>query len=131
MNKRGFTLIEMLAVVAILGILSTIASVLVSRYLNRANTSAYDTMAQSLYESSQNYIMDHMDLLEKTSFTINSSDLLENDYIDEMKNPKNENENCTADISIKNNNINNEMSNLEYTIIIKCGSKTITSKFPK
>ncbi len=53
MNKKGFTLVELLAVIAILAILVIIAMPNVLEMFNKAKEDAFMTEAQSLYKSVQ------------------------------------------------------------------------------
>lgn len=59
MNKKGFTLIEILAAVAILGILSVVAIVGVNRYILSTRNRAYTQMAKSAYTAAEQYVMDY------------------------------------------------------------------------
>lgn len=122
MKKNGFTMIELLAVIVIIGILSTVVIISVSRYLNNANNTAYTSMMDTIYEGSQNYIMDNIDLLEENKINITTDDL--SAYIDELVNPKNKSTKCSANITITNTNNNEQLSmnELTYEITLKCGN---------
>ena len=58
-DKKGFTLVELLAVIVILGILSTVGVISYGRYLDKARKQSYDAMFESIYDASQNYMMDY------------------------------------------------------------------------
>ena len=51
MNKKGFTLVEILAVVAILSIMSGVAVAGVSKYLSQSKSQAYESMEKSAYDA--------------------------------------------------------------------------------
>lgn len=133
MNKKGFTMIELLAVIVIMGILSTVAIISVSRYLNKANNSSYETMIKTLYEESQNYLMDHLDLIDELPTTITSNELLSGDYIDKLIDPKNKKGECSGNVVVSNNSssIESKLKNLTYKVTIKCGNTTKSETYPK
>ena len=51
MNKKGFTLIEVLAVIVIIGILLIITIPAVSSYIDRANKSSYASNAAAYLDT--------------------------------------------------------------------------------
>jgi len=125
MNKKGFTLIELLAAIVIMGVLSTIAVVSTSRYLSKSEKAAYETLEKTLYGSAQNYTMDHLDILNQDGYEISSKTLINGGYIDELKDPKNNNENCTAIITVNTeNNTDSRIDEIKYTIKLKCSKYT-------
>ena len=59
MNKKGYTLPELLAVIAIIGILAGVATMAVTKYLTNTKNTAYNTLAKSSVEATDNYILDN------------------------------------------------------------------------
>lgn len=59
LDQKGFTLIEILAAVALLGILTTVALSGFVAYLDWSRKKSYDTMAKSASVAAEQYIMDY------------------------------------------------------------------------
>ena len=55
MKNKGFTLVELLAVVVILGLLTAVAMISISNYMNRVNKEERDTLRSTITSSLQNY----------------------------------------------------------------------------
>ena len=51
MNKKGFTMVELLAVIVILGVLGTIGVVVTNKYLVQSREKSYRILSQTIYES--------------------------------------------------------------------------------
>ena len=60
-RSRGFTLIELMIVVAIIAILATIAFPAYSRYLARSHVSAAQAYLMNLAQRQQQYLLDNRD----------------------------------------------------------------------
>lgn len=58
-NRKGFTMIEMLTAITIMGILMLVAGAAVSIYLTKAKENAYVTMAQAARQAAEEYIMEY------------------------------------------------------------------------
>ena len=56
MNKKGFTLIEILAVLIIMGVILLIAVPSISRYITQSKTSTYVTDAKRFVEAGRNLV---------------------------------------------------------------------------
>ena len=124
MNKKGFTLIELLGVIVIMGILSTVGVISMTRYLSKSQKTAYETLEKSLYQSAQNYTMDHLEILNENSYDITSADLLNSGYIDNLKDPKNQESNCTAIITVTSTSTDSRIDDIKYTIKLECSKYT-------
>ena len=66
LGNKGFTLVEILAAVVILGILTTVAIVSVSRAIERAKKNHYITQEKNMVLSAQSYFSTSKDLLPKS-----------------------------------------------------------------
>lgn len=90
--KKGFTLVEVLAVVVILGLLVAIISPVVNNLLGDSEDVLRDKQVDSIVKASKKYMVEHSELLpEKSDSTaIYISDLIDNGVIDndEVINPK-------------------------------------------
>lgn len=125
MNKKGFTLIELLGAIVIMGVLSTIGIISMARYLSKSEKSAYETLEKSLYESAENYTMDHLEILDQDGYEIESQALINGGYIDNLKDPKNNNKECVATIVVNiENSTSSRVDNIKYTIKLTCSKYT-------
>lgn len=124
-ENRGFSLVELLAVIVLLGIIATAATIAVSRYLNKAQKQSYETMESSVYDAAQNYMMDYVGNLEE-DMTISISDLVKMEYLDSLIDPaKKDGTQCSGDVVVKNvaaslNDGVYTLGQLQYTIKLKC-----------
>lgn len=123
MNKKGFTLIEMLAVVIILGVIMVVALPSVSKLINKNRMKNYETYLDVLDEKMKVFIDKYKGELSfsttdsdnnKTSiscYQIKYQDLLKNDFIIESD------VKCSGNIYLKkeNGNITADYSNLACT----------------
>ena len=91
MNKKGFTLVELLAVIVILSIILVIAVPSVNRYIKQSKEKAYNTQISTIIEAAQAYASANSGLLpRKEEFVVKitlgqlkSSGLIK----EEVKNP--------------------------------------------
>ena len=76
--QKGFSLVELLAVIAIIGILSGLGIGAYSRYENKARQEAYDTLVKSSISAAESYLMDHPGTTDVNFDTLVNNDYLEN-----------------------------------------------------
>ena len=90
MNRRGFTLIELMAVVTILVILSLVIIPIVDVNVKRSKNEMYSVQIENIRMAGQNYFSDNIYLKPSTgnSSFVTLDSLVSDEYIDEVINPK-------------------------------------------
>lgn len=134
LNKKGFSLIELLAAIVILAIMITLASAAYSRYRQHAKQQGYDTMAQTASEAAAQYAMEH-----PGTYGVTFEKLYEDEYMSSLEDPGKKDKQCTGSVIIKTNknetagaldteeyDVNICCKNYNYTYVFPGGSKTKT-----
>ena len=93
MNKKGFTMVELLGTVVILGILLTMAIAGYTRYQDSSSQKAYNLMHQGMAQAAENYFMDTLG-----SDSVTLDELVEGEYMDSAKDPWNKDGTCTGKV---------------------------------
>jgi len=116
-NNKGFTLVEILTAVTILGILSALAIAGYTRYIEYAKKQSYNTMAKSMSTAAEQYIIDNpgdymetevVDTAEgkkyvfkdEETFTTTFGKLVEDGYISGAQDPTNKSTDCRGYVRI-------------------------------
>ena len=122
-NMRGYTLVEILATITILGILSTTAIIAYNRYRDKARVESYDTLAQSAVSAMEEYIMDNP---EETSVTF--EELYEKNYLEEPIDSNNPGKKCEGKVSIKDTTTesNTNLDINDYEVNLCCNNYNYT-----
>ncbi len=107
-NDKGFTLVEILAVITILSLLMVFVVPNFLSLLNKSKASTIDIQKQMIISAARLYVEDCNNLQNKNvtcNFTvtdgktiINLNDLISNGYINEVKN---KDKTCNATITVK------------------------------
>ena len=87
-NKKGFTLIEILAAVTILGVLSIVAVVSVNKIIQKAKQNHYITAEDNLEMAGQSYVQQNRNALPKSigqKKQISLKTLVEKNYIEPIR----------------------------------------------
>ena len=87
LNRNGFSMVELLAVIVILGILGTIAIVSISTILTRAEKNHYKTQEKNMIMAAESYVQDNRNILPKEigdTRTITLQELQSRKYIGEV-----------------------------------------------
>ncbi len=136
-NNKGFTLIEILAAVTILAIISTVVVVSVVRYINKSRNSVYETMEKSICDAASNYVINENLETEVTEagdegITYEGKKLMADKYLEDLTDPRNKKKNCKASVNIKVlNSDDSEMgiSEYAYNVKLKCSRYSSTVDF--
>ncbi|WP_019425075.1 prepilin-type N-terminal cleavage/methylation domain-containing protein [Paenibacillus sp. OSY-SE] len=84
-NEKGMTLIELLAVIVILGIIIAIAAVVIIGQFDKAKTTSDDASMRIVTDAAQRYLLDHPDITinETDARAITMNQLITGGYIKE------------------------------------------------
>ena len=118
-QKRGFTMIELLAVLVILGIIMVIAVPSVVGYLQGARNDYYDQLEESVKTVGQEYFSDHRSLMPRENgqiFSVDIQDLITEGYTTEILDSDG-NDTCTGNVYVKRL----ATADFEYHACIQCG----------
>lgn len=122
LNKKGFTLMEMLGAVALIGILGTVAVVGTQKYIAKSRAKSYKTMSQSIYEAAENCAIEgNCDFVSQN--TISTDNLIDDGYLDDLKNPIQSKSDCrgTVSVSVGGTSVASaEYHDYKYTVSLRC-----------
>lgn len=141
MNKKAFTLIEMLAVIIILAIITSLAVVGYTTHLKKSREKSFQVAEKSFKTALEEAYIDclgnspindfcknHGELYKEE--TVYLSELINDNYIEPIKNPYNTEKECDINnsyikVSKKENNVSTSLSynsDLNYEVCLICGS---------
>ena len=103
MNKKGFTLVELLAVIGVIIILALLLTPKITKILDNNRTKGYEEIETRIEEAAQKYILENYIDPSETSINISIEDLIAKNYIGEVKDLK-DNSNCTGYVTLDNLN---------------------------
>ncbi len=119
MNKYGYTIVELLAVLAIVALLFTVGVTAYSSLIKKANNTVYESYIDGMHEAAITYIMENG---QKNRITL--SELIANKKIDYINNPKNNNDKCESSyIDVTRADVNGVIS-YEYNVCLICDDYT-------
>ena len=95
MNKKGFTLVELLAVLVILAILASVTTIAVIKIINNSRKELYDDQIKLIEKAADKWSVDNTDLIGKTTpYCLSMDTLLRSGHIkkDTLVDPRDESE---------------------------------------
>ena len=126
MNKKGFTMIELLATITLMGIIATMAVVAYTKYVDTTRNTVYKDYEKSLEVAATNYFLNNTGLLPSVNNSngtkVLATTLINEGYLENMKDPKNNSFNCNNNsyvIVTRKDNVGFNM-NLEYKVCLVC-----------
>jgi len=125
-NKKGFTLIEIIAVIVIMGIILLVVSIPVSKYIENSKIKTYQSHERNLEVATKNYMIDCISDNKEgctipsngNHYVISYDMLIENGYSNELEDPESDGY-CNKSYVIVENN-SSGVVNLEYKVCLIC-----------
>lgn len=120
-SNKGFTLIEILGAIVILGILMGIGVISYTRYRRQAVETSYNLIKKNAVSAAENYFMDNV-----SEETVELHELVEKSYLDTVNDPEKKNKTCDGTVTIIDKNISDENSLQKntYKVYLKCEKRT-------
>lgn len=123
-NRKGFSLVELLAVISIIGILSGVAMSAYSKYTSKATTKSYDSLAKSAIVAAESYLSANS---YKSEISIN--ELYTKSYLSNINDPGDTNKKCTGVVSVTTNAASdNALEKYDYSVTVCCPSNNYIYK---
>lgn len=146
-NQKGFTLVELMGVILILGIILLIAVPAVTKFLGKSKDQYYETTIDNIESATEELLMDYDGLVpqakdggtvyEKSVTEFYLKNLVDLKYIDSVEDP-NTHASCDEEsyVVVTNNGYDAQYSsdkeslqganqNLQIDVCLKCGDETI------
>lgn len=123
-KSKGYTLVELLAVIIILGLLMTLGYTAVTKYLKKANDSLYEDFSNNIKSGASNYLIEHSGDIPNVgdSIVIDLEKLICEGYVKNLRDPNNQAGTCDigsyAIVTRKDGTSNN--FSLEYKACLRC-----------
>ncbi len=128
MKNKGFTLVELLAIIAILSILMTLAYAGVSRYITQTRNATYEDFEKNITSGVTNYLIDHSGHIpsEGKSLVVDVAKLVCEGYIEDLQDPKDSSKTCNLEsyAIVKRNSDTSSNMDIEYSACLKCSGYT-------
>ena len=126
MNKKGFTLAELLGVIVVIAILSTIAVISVNYITNNSKESLYTNYESTIESAVRNYFIDNPELIPPqypppyyAKIRITYTELLNSNMVEQFKDPKGGN--CgNSYVEVTRYPDNNNNMDLRYKTCLIC-----------
>ena len=118
MNNRGFSLVELLAIITILGLIMGLAVVSQQKHVTKTREAGYKTLITTARTAAQNRYMDEGLGSNCKKYDI-VNDLYLGGYMDKPADPASTSENCNGTVYIKTDS-SSTMENFNIKVDLDC-----------
>ena len=126
-NEKGFSLVELLGVILILGILICLAIMAYGRYSTKAKHQSYDTMAKSVTSSVEEYMMDNGAVSQ-----LEISELVKGNYLKQTEDPGQKGKTCDGNVKIiHEEGDGSTLNENSYKVRLCCHNYKMEYSFPE
>ena len=115
-NNKGFTLIEILATMAILAILMGITLQTYSKYVGHTKNKAYRILSESAVSAAENYLLEY----PTAGNEIDIADLVEDGYLENATDPNSSDRTCRGKVIVTENKNSGKLDDNDYKVILCC-----------
>ena len=127
MNKRGLTLVELLAVIAILGFISGIGIVAYTSIVDTGKNKVYSSYEETMHAEIMYYLSNHTSELPANG-SHRDYKIVSDFPIELIKNPRDENDTCpNSYVRVERNNVGN-VDSFTYTVCLICNDYVTKTK---
>ena len=118
MNNKGFSMIELLGVIVIIGILAGLAIPAVTKYIGKTRDRAYDNLYDTAYSAAQ---AKYMHDLEEGTINYSINDLYREGYMDTPIDPSNKGF-CDGTVYVTEDDTK-DVSEYTFKVKLDCNNK--------
>ncbi len=140
-NKKGFTLVELLAVITILGIIATIATASLSQTGKRAKMETFRDLEKNMITSAKNYLVENPRMIpdQGGNVAISLKTLIKEEYSYPLGDPDKSGSVCNTEgsnasyVFVRRTDTTGVNIKLEYDVCLKCSkysSESCKSSLP-
>ncbi len=128
MNKKGFTLIELMSVIVIIALISGIATISYTSFINQSRERTFESYMDTLHAEVSTYLMKNTNIIPSNKETFYLDNLLGSGDVSYINNPADAIDKCTsADVSKDSyievtRNTTSSMISLSYKVCLKCNN---------
>ena len=125
MNNKGFTLVEILASVSLLAVLSGVAIAGVSKYIETSKKKAYKNMEAQIFDAAQSYIEENSTAIPTSGRRIEVQTLTSENYLGKLTDPAQKQSTCNSRSYVfvtKQKGTNGALDKYTYNINLICST---------
>ena len=125
LNKKGFTLVELMATIVIIALVASIAMISYESFIKQSTNRVYETYVDTIHAEMAMYLTDNSTQIPSNGTT--KTFYLNDMTFTEIHNPDNTNDKCknadqSKDSYIEVTRNDKDMLSLSYKVCLKCNS---------